>query len=91
MYLAIVLTAWLASAAIFGLFGAWIATQRDRPGGEGFILGAIFGPLGVIVEVLLPQGVKRPPAAPLPRAPTRAAKPTRVGKPLKPIDDDQLL
>ncbi len=89
---AIIVAVWLAAAAVFGGFGAWIASQRDRAGAEGFILGAVFGPLGILVELFLPQGVAGPKPPPAPRQPVaRPAKPSRVGKPLRPIDDDQLL
>jgi hypothetical protein len=48
---------------ITGGLGAWVATQKYRDVGEGFILGLLFGPLGVIVEALLPT---KPAAAPAP-------------------------
>ncbi len=38
----------------FGWFGSWVAGQKKRRKREGFILGLLFGPLGVLVEVLLP-------------------------------------
>lgn len=34
--------------------GAWVAKQKGRPRYEGFILGGLMGPFGVIVEGLLP-------------------------------------
>lgn len=46
-------------AAVFGGLGAWIATQRRRDSSEGFKLGLVFGPLGVLVEALLPQGSRQ--------------------------------
>jgi hypothetical protein len=39
---------------VFGLFGAWVAEEKGRSGIEGFFLGLLFGPLGVLVEALLP-------------------------------------
>ena len=42
--------------AVFGCFGAWVAVQKQRGTTEGIILGLLFGPLGVLVEALLPQG-----------------------------------
>jgi hypothetical protein len=45
------------------VLSAWIAGQKNRSGGEGFNLGALFGPLGVLVEALLPAGAPRPPLA----------------------------
>jgi hypothetical protein len=43
-------------ACIFGGLGAWVATHKHRGTLEGFILGLLFGPLGVLVEALLPNG-----------------------------------
>ena len=42
--------------ACFGGLSVWIASQKGRSAGEGFVLGFAFGPLGVIVESLLPNG-----------------------------------
>ena len=50
---------------IFGALGSWIAKERHRDQGEGFVLGFLFGPLGVIVEAILPT-VAMAPAAPQP-------------------------
>lgn len=41
---------------VFGFLGLYVATQKNRPITEGFILGLAFGPLGVIVEACLPVG-----------------------------------
>ena len=41
-------------ALAFATLGAWIASQKNRDGGEGFILGLLFGPVGVIIEAVLP-------------------------------------
>lgn len=41
-------------AVLMGLLGAWVASQKGRPAAEGLLLGAVFGPLGVIIEALLP-------------------------------------
>lgn len=49
----------LLSSIIFGGLGAWIAVQKNRPSGEGILLGALFGPLGAIIETLLPAGQTR--------------------------------
>ncbi len=58
-----ILITWIGFGLIFGAFGAWVAAQRGRGGGEGLILGFLFGPLGVLVEALLPQGAPQPAAA----------------------------
>jgi hypothetical protein len=43
------------SAVVFGIFGRWVAGQRSRSRTEGMWLGILFGPLGVLVEALLPS------------------------------------
>jgi hypothetical protein len=51
-------------ALVFGILGSWIAGQKRKDGGEGFILGLIFGPIGVIIEAVLPTPAQTPPSAP---------------------------
>jgi hypothetical protein len=46
----------IAIALIFASLGTWIAIQRNRSAGGGFILGLLFGPLGALVELFLPPG-----------------------------------
>jgi hypothetical protein len=81
-----VLTIALALAVVFAGLGAWIADQKGRSGGEGFALGLLFGPLGVLVEALLPtvaMGVRRQaPAGPRGAAPG----PVRPRRSLGPAD-----
>jgi hypothetical protein len=43
-------------AVLMGALSAWVATQKHRDASEGFVLGLVFGPLGVLVESLLPEG-----------------------------------
>ncbi len=43
---------------VFGMLGLWTASQKRRSTTEGFVLGAFFGPLGVVLEGLLPSGEK---------------------------------
>ena len=45
----------LAIWAMFALFGAWIASVKGRSPGEGFLIGFLFGPLGCLVEAILPN------------------------------------
>jgi hypothetical protein len=71
--------AWL----VFAVFGAWVAAQKDRGQGEGFVLGFLFGPLGVLIEALLPAGKPAEPPSPKP------AGPSRWEKPLRPVDEDE--
>jgi hypothetical protein len=40
----------------FGFFGLWVSIQKCRSPVEGFVIGLLFGPLGVVVEAILPQG-----------------------------------
>jgi hypothetical protein len=47
-------------AVAFGGLGGWVATQKQRSALEGLVLGLLFGPLGVLVEALLPQRVEQP-------------------------------
>jgi hypothetical protein len=42
------------SALLFACFGAWIAAAKGRSKTEGLILGLLFGPLGCLIEALLP-------------------------------------
>jgi hypothetical protein len=46
----IYLVAWVA---VFGCLGWYIAAQGERTWLEGFMLGALFGPLGCIVIAIL--------------------------------------
>ena len=50
----ILFVAWL----IFAILGMWIANQKHREGGEGFILGLLFGPIGCLIEAILPNGTQ---------------------------------
>jgi hypothetical protein len=40
---------------ILSAFGGWIALQKKRDWCEGALLGFLFGPLGCVVEALLPM------------------------------------
>jgi hypothetical protein len=52
-----------ASVLLFGFLGSWIAGQKGRDPAEGFCLGAFFGPLGCLIEALMPA-IEAPPARP---------------------------
>lgn len=71
-------------AVIFGILGSWIAKQRGRDNTEGFVVSALFGPLGVIVECLLPAGQ---PTVPLKQT---AKQTSRIQPPPLPPTPDQL-
>jgi hypothetical protein len=50
----------VVSCFAFGLLGAYVADQKGRGKTEGFWLGLLFGPLGVLVVALLPAIRSRP-------------------------------
>lgn len=52
--MAIVVTG-LTVGLICGGFGSWIATQKHRDPGEGMLLGFVFGPIGLLIEAMLPN------------------------------------
>jgi hypothetical protein len=56
-YLVVIGVVWL----IFAGLGSWIASQKRRDGGEGFLLGLLFGPFGCLIEAVLPNGAPPPP------------------------------
>jgi hypothetical protein len=39
----------------FGFLCSWIAGGRGRSSFEGFLLGFLLGPLGMIIELILPR------------------------------------
>lgn len=41
---------------VFGALGAYVAAMKHRSRLEGLILGGLFGPLGVLILVLFPDG-----------------------------------
>lgn len=49
-----ILTAAVIIASLFSLVGGWIAVQRSRLPEEGVLLGFFLGPVGILVEALLP-------------------------------------
>jgi hypothetical protein len=55
---------YLVVAAVFGFLGLWIAAQKNRSEGEGFLLGALFGPFGALIEACLPSLARAAPVAP---------------------------
>jgi Mn2+/Fe2+ NRAMP family transporter len=46
----------LVFVVIFAIAGAYVAAQKHRPRLEGAVLGGMFGLIGLLIEVLLPQG-----------------------------------
>ena len=45
-------------AIIMGFLGSYVATEKNRSGTEGFLLGLLFSILGVIIVALLPTKEK---------------------------------
>jgi hypothetical protein len=57
----------LCIGLLFGGLGFYIATQKGRSSGEGFLLGFLFGPLGCLIVALLPTPKSRPSGGSTPR------------------------
>jgi hypothetical protein len=47
---------WGMIALLFCGLGEWVAGRKNRDGFEGFFLGLVFGPVGMLVEMALPDG-----------------------------------
>lgn len=47
---------WILGALVGGGIGMWIAGQKNRDAWEGALLGFFLGPIGWIIEALLPTG-----------------------------------
>lgn len=45
-------------AVAFGVLGGYVARAKGRASGEGVAIGALFGPIGVVVVGLLPESRK---------------------------------
>lgn len=81
-------TLWMAvgsvMALICGVLGRFVATQKGRPSTEGFMLGLLFGPFGVLIEGLLPTLVRE---TTKPEGPVRSAAPGLI-RPRRSIRDE---
>lgn len=42
------------NAFVWAVLGAYVSTEKGRPAGEGFALGLLFWPVGVLIAALLP-------------------------------------
>lgn len=40
---------------VSAISGRWIALEKGRSGTEGLVLGLLLGPLGVVIEAVLPE------------------------------------
>lgn len=50
----------LLIAATFGALGGYVSSSKGRDKMEGILLGALFGPIGCLIAVLLPSQHSRP-------------------------------
>ena len=84
---------------LLGGVGSWIATQKGRSGAEGFVLGVLLGPIGWIIEALLPQQTSHRPQTqhyrspdyddPVPTpAPARPKQPSAAPRKPKPLGEE---
>ena len=48
----------ILSSIIMGFLGSYVASEKNRSGTEGFLLGFLFSFLGVIIVALLPNKEK---------------------------------
>jgi hypothetical protein len=62
----------LAVFVAFGFLGSYLAGQKHRSPAEGFLLGFALGPIGLLLEVLLPTLTPPKPARAKPRVVRRA-------------------
>jgi hypothetical protein len=54
IFVSILAIAFLVPWLMCTMLAAWVADEKNRSPIEGFLLGLLFGPLGVLVEVGLP-------------------------------------
>lgn len=43
----------IVASVIFGVIAANVASAKQRASGEGFLLGFMLGPIGLLIEALL--------------------------------------
>jgi hypothetical protein len=65
--LVILLVVW----GVLGFIGAYVADQKGRSGGEGFLLSILLGPIGILIEAVLPT-IQKPQSRPSAPAPSQA-------------------
>lgn len=49
-----------ASMILCGALGGYVSKEKNRPEGEGIILGVLFGLIGVVIAALLPTLDSKP-------------------------------
>jgi hypothetical protein len=61
--IAVLLTLWflwvIIALVVCALTGYYISAEKGRGGFEGFVLGLLFGPFGLLLAVLMPEPPKR--------------------------------
>jgi drug/metabolite transporter (DMT)-like permease len=61
--IAVFLTLWfvwvIIALVVSALTGYYISAEKGRGGFEGFLLGLLFGPIGLLLAVLMPEPPKR--------------------------------
>ena len=55
IYFPLLALAFAFGLPLCGLVGLWIAARKLRSSAEGFFLGFLLGPVGVIIEAALPD------------------------------------
>ena len=55
VYFPLLTLAFLFGLPLCGLLGLWIAARKLRSSAEGFFLGFVLGPVGVMIEAALPD------------------------------------
>jgi hypothetical protein len=55
IYFPLLALAFVFGFPLCGLLGLWIAARKLRSSAEGFFLGFVLGPVGVILEAALPD------------------------------------
>jgi hypothetical protein len=55
IYFPLLAIALVLGLPLCGLLGLWIAARKQRSSAEGFFLGFLLGPVGVIIEAALPD------------------------------------
>ncbi len=55
IYFPLLALAFVFGLPLCGLLGLWIAARKLRSSAEGFFLGFVLGPVGLIIEATLPD------------------------------------
>jgi hypothetical protein len=83
------LLALLAAFVLHGLVGGYIAGEKNRSPGEGFVLGFALGPLGLLVAVLMPTKPAPKPSRPRGAAATIKRRSVEGWQPPRDVIEEQ--